>query len=241
MRGLFVTATDTEVGKTLVAGGLAGVLRERGIDAGVYKPLQSGHLATDPEGDAARLKALAQVNDPLEEICPYSFREPLAPLIAMRRAGMSVTLDDLLKGYDKALRNHSFVIVEGAGGLAVPYAEKALVVDLAERVGLPLVIVARPNLGTVNHTVLTVEFAKQRGIEVIGIILSGLGKSPIGIAEETNPGLIEEWTGIPVLGTIPWLGEGFEPATVRKAIAASVDLETIMSSCRHDSITKTHP
>ncbi|MFC4767657.1 dethiobiotin synthase [Effusibacillus consociatus] len=229
MNGLFVTATDTGVGKTVVAGGLAGVLRERGVDAGVYKPLQSGHLTADPEGDAARLKALAGVEDPLDAICPYSFLEPLAPLVAMRRAGVSVTLENIEAGYRTIANHHPFVIVEGAGGLAVPYTENTLVADVAARLGLPLLIVARPSLGTVNHTVLTVEFARQRGIEVIGVVISGLGSSPIGVAEQTNPGLIEQWAKVPVLGTVPWLGERFGVSEVRQTIAESVDIDTIMS------------
>lgn len=228
-KGLFVTATDTGVGKTLVAGGLAGVLRERGVDAGVYKPLQSGHLAADPEGDAARLKALAGVEDPTDLICPRAFEEPLAPLVAMRRAGMTVTLDDLERGYRVLAGRHRFVIAEGAGGLAVPFAERALVADLAARLRMPLLIVARPHLGTVNHTILTVEFARQRGIGVVGVVISGLGCGPVGAAEKTNPDLIEEWAGVPVLGTVPWLGEGFTPAEVRKAIAAHVDIGAILS------------
>lgn len=229
MSGVFITATDTDVGKTLVAGGLAGILRERGVDTGVYKPLQSGHLATDSEGDAARLRALSGVDDPLDIICPYSFTEPLAPLVAMRRAGVSVILQDLVQGYRAVASLHSFVVVEGAGGLAVPYAENILVADLAAHLRLPLIVVARPNLGTVNHTILTVEYARQRGIEVIGIVLSGLGRSPVGVAEETNPGLIEEWAGVPVLGTVPWLGESLEPASVRKAMTGYVDIGAIMS------------
>ncbi|WP_018132666.1 dethiobiotin synthase [Effusibacillus pohliae] len=229
MNGLLVTGTDTGIGKTIVAGGLAGALRERGIDAGVCKPLQSGHLTVDPEGDAARLQALAGVDDPLDLICPYSFEEPLAPLVAMRRAGVSLTLREIEAAYRTIADRHSFVIVEGAGGLAVPYAENSLVADVAVRLRLPLLLVARPNLGTVNHTILTVEYARQRGIEVIGVILSGLGSGPIGVAEETNPGLIEEWARVPVLGTVPWLGERFEASAVRRTIAECVQLETIMS------------
>ncbi|MCZ2992352.1 dethiobiotin synthase, partial [Acinetobacter baumannii] len=85
MSGFFITATDTEVGKTVVAGALAGVFRELGYNIGVYKPLQSGHVASNPEGDAARLKALSGVPTPENEICPYSIEEPLAPRLAMKR------------------------------------------------------------------------------------------------------------------------------------------------------------
>ncbi|WCK55276.1 dethiobiotin synthase [Aneurinibacillus sp. Ricciae_BoGa-3] len=207
MSGFFVTATDTEVGKTMVAGGLAGVLRRRNHDMGVFKPIQSGHLSTNPEGDAARLKLLSGVEDQPELICPYSIEEPIAPLLALRRTGQRVYLRDLVDKYESIKEHHQMLIVEGAGGIAVPYTEDGFVVDLASLLKLPLIIVARPNLGTVNHTLLTIEYARQRGLTIAGVILSGVGKTEIGIPERTNADLITQYSGIPVLGSIPWLGE----------------------------------
>ncbi|WP_226375177.1 dethiobiotin synthase [Effusibacillus dendaii] len=230
--GIFVTATDTEVGKTVAAGGIAGALRLSGIDAGVYKPLQSGHLANDPNGDAGRLKRLAGVDDPREEICPYSFSEPIAPLLAAERAGRTVTLQDVLDGYRRIREKHSFVVVEGAGGLAVPYIEGMMVADVAAAFGLPLLVVARPNLGTVNHTVLTVEYARKKGLRVLGVVISGYGKQPTGTAEEMNPKLIEQWGQVPVLGKLPWLGETYDTHDVRTAVATHLDLEAVASLAR---------
>ncbi|MDG0959713.1 dethiobiotin synthase, partial [Bacillus paranthracis] len=164
MSGFFITATDTEVGKTVVAGALAGVFRELGYNIGVYKPLQSGHVASNPEGDAARLKALAGVPTKEDEICPYSIEEPLAPRLAMKRAGRTVTLKDIIHHYNERLKDFNSLLVEGAGGLAVPYTEDALVIDFAKELQLPLIVVARPTLGTVNHTVLTIAYAKAYGL-----------------------------------------------------------------------------
>jgi dethiobiotin synthetase len=206
MSGFFITATDTEVGKTIITGGLAGILRQRGWDAGVYKPIQSGHLASNPQGDAARLQHLSGVSDPVTEICSYSVDEPLAPLLALRRAGKNVCLHDLISQYEVLKRKHDVLLVEGAGGLAVPYVEDGLVVDLAVQLSLPLIIVVRPNLGTVNHTLLTIEYARARGLRIAGVISSGLGKTPIGIVEETNPTLITQYGDVPFLGSLPWLG-----------------------------------
>lgn len=207
MKGFFITATDTGVGKTIIAGGLAGVLRKRGYGFGVYKPVQSGHLVHNPDGDAARLKALSGVDDPLEHICPYAVEEPLAPILALKRAGKQVTLHDLEYGYHRLKKKHESMIVEGAGGLAVPYVDNGLVVDAAKMFALPLIIVSRPNLGTVNHTLLTIEYAKQRGLQVAGVILSGYREEIAGVAEQTNPSMIESHSGIPVLGVIPWIAE----------------------------------
>ena len=138
----FITATDTEVGKTVVAGALAGVFRELGYNIGVYKPLQSGHVASNLEGDAARLKVLSGVPTREEEICPYSIEEPLAPRLAMKRAGRTVTLKEITSHYNELRKEFNSLFVEGAGGLAVPYTEDALVIDLAKELQLPLIVVA---------------------------------------------------------------------------------------------------
>ncbi|WP_129727001.1 dethiobiotin synthase [Ectobacillus funiculus] len=203
MNGFFITATDTDVGKTIVAGGIAGVLRARGYDVGVYKPVQSGHLVKHRDGDATRLKALSNVDDPVEEICPYAAVEPLAPVLALNRSGQQVTLQDLRHHYERLAKKHDVMLVEGAGGLAVPYVEDGLVVDAAVMFGLPIIIVARPNLGTVNHTLLTISYAKGHGLQVAGVILSDYQKDIAGIAEQTNPSMIEQYSGVPVLGVIP--------------------------------------
>ncbi|WHY00911.1 dethiobiotin synthase [Neobacillus sp. DY30] len=223
MKGFFVTATDTEVGKTVIAGAIAGVLRKQGKNAGVYKPVQSGHVAGHLEGDAARLKALSGVDDPLDHICPFSAEEPLAPILALRRAGKHVTLGHLKHHYTRLKEKYEYMIVEGAGGLAVPYVEDGLVVDAALMFKLPLLIVARPNLGTVNHTLLTIEFAKQRGLQVAGVVLSGYQEETAGIAEQTNPDIIHSYSGVPVIGVIPWITESNQSEYVLSAVEQCID------------------
>lgn len=203
MNGFFITATDTDVGKTIVAGGMAGVLRAKGYDVGVYKPVQSGHLANHGDGDAARLQALSRVEDSLEEICPYAAIEPLAPALALKRSRQRITLQDLRRHYEQLAKKHDVMLIEGAGGLAVPYVEDGLVVDAAVMFNLPVIIVARPNLGTVNHTLLTISYAKQYDLQIAGVILSGYGRESAGIAEKNNPSMIEQYSGVPVLGVIP--------------------------------------
>lgn len=222
MKGFFITATDTGVGKTLVTGGLAAALRKRGYDAGVYKPVQSGHLAHHPEGDAARLKHLSGVDDRVEEICPYALVEPLAPLLALRRAGKRVTLDDLDRGYLHLKNKHEVLLVEGAGGIAVPYVEDGLVVDAARRFSLPVLIVARPNLGTINHTLLTIDYVRNAGLEVAGVVISGLEERVAGVVEQTNPSFIETYSGVPVWGVVPWMEDSDSPEHVARLIEETI-------------------
>ena len=205
--GVMVTGTDTDVGKTVVAGALAGALRRRGINAGVMKPIQTGATAT-PAGlespDAAVLCRLAGTTDPAELVCPVQLELPAAPSVAAEAAGTEIQLPPILEAFEELAARHALMIVEGSGGIAVPIRGKYLFADLALELGLPLVVVARPSLGTINHTVLTVHFARALGLEVLGVIINGYPDDP-DEAVRTAPAEIERITGVPVLGRIPAL------------------------------------
>ncbi|MFB5662626.1 dethiobiotin synthase [Alteribacillus sp. HJP-4] len=204
-KGILVTGTDTDVGKTYIAAAIAGALRREGVDVGVFKPMLSGTKRESPKSDTMILKAFAGSSQPLEEITPFVFQEPLAPLLASTRMGISIKLIDIFMRWQAMNDKHSFYIVEGAGGISVPLGEEYNVKDLALKLGLPLLIVARPGLGTVNHTVLTVDYARRAGLNVLGVVLTGGKEHEAGVAEKTNPHLIETCANVPVLGVIPWL------------------------------------
>jgi len=190
-RGYFVTATDTGVGKTFVTAGLAAALRARGRDVAVFKPVQSGALADDPAGDAALLGA----------DCVYAFLAPLAPLVAARAEGRRIELEPILERAQKLEQEHEILLVEGAGGLLVPLSDNLDVAGLAAALDLPLIVVARAGLGTVNHTLLTIEAARARGLEVAGVVLNGDSDE----STDDNPALIEARSGVRVLARIPRL------------------------------------
>jgi dethiobiotin synthetase len=204
-RGLFVTGTDTGIGKTFVGGGIAGVLRKQGVDVGVFKPMLSGVKRDDPFSDTSILKKMSGDNNPADQITPYQFDEPLAPYVAAQREGRKISIEEVMESWNNIKANHDFFLVEGAGGLTVPFGENYLAADVAKAIGFPLLIVARAGLGTVNHTLLTVQFAKSIGLEIAGIVINGLKEELQGAAEQTNPALIEQFSGIPVLAVIPWL------------------------------------
>ena len=197
MNGLFVTGTDTGVGKTLVTAALALALKAQGLDVGVVKPVQTG------EGDAVALKNWAELAEEPEEIAPFSFEAPLAPLVAARLEGRTLELDEVC-GRVRALARHELTLVEGAGGLLVPVGPDWTIADLASALGLPLLIVARAGLGTVNHTLLTVAEARRLGLDVIGVVLNGHGRGS-DPSVETNAELIESFGDVSVLARIPWL------------------------------------
>jgi dethiobiotin synthetase len=171
MRGLFVTATDTGVGKTEVACAILAGARAAGLDAIGMKPAQSGVTAGEPS-DAERLREACGGAEPLDAICPYSFRVPLAPAVAARVEGRSVSLAHVIASARALAARHAAVVVEGAGGLLVPLTDAETYADLAVALAFPVLVVARAGLGTVNHTALTVEALRRRGLAIAGIVLN---------------------------------------------------------------------
>ena len=205
--GIFITGTDTEIGKTVVVGGLAAALKTAGVNVGVMKPIASGgveHEGGIVSEDAIFLKGAAQVEDALDLINPICLRHPLAPSVAAEIEGVSIDLRKIDEAFAQLCQRHEFIVVEGVGGIAVPICEGMLVADMAQRFQLPLLIVARPNLGTINHTVLTVEFARSYNLDLRGIVLNASQEESRGLAEETNPKEIARLTRLPILGSVPF-------------------------------------
>jgi dethiobiotin synthetase len=174
-RGVFVTGTDTGVGKTFVAAALVGALRRLGVDVGVMKPVASGCIRRGAElvcEDAELLRAAAGSRDPAGAVCPIRFAAPLGPSVAARLERRRVDLRRVGTELRRLRAAHNFMVVEGVGGLAVPLGRRSDVADMASATGLPLVIVAADRLGVLNHALLTVEYAGRKGLDVAGVILN---------------------------------------------------------------------
>ncbi len=221
MDGLFVTATDTGVGKTEVACALVRAWRGRGLDVGVMKPAQSGVTAGEAS-DAERLRAATGDADPLELVCPYTFAEPLAPGVAARLSGQQISLVELLATARELSRRHGALVVEGAGGLLVPLTPLATYADLAVALGLPVLVVARAGLGTVNHTALTCDALRARRLAVSGVVLNRPTPQP-DPSEPYNAAEIERLTGVRVLASLP-----HEPDPARREAAFSRELAGVL-------------
>lgn len=228
---LFVTGTDTGVGKTVVACALLLALRRRGVAVGALKPVETGCPAHGWPPDGAALAAAAGLDLPRPAVVPYALPEPLAPAVAARRAGIAIDLDVLDSAFQAQRARSELVVVEGAGGLAVPVTGNVDMADLAARWRLPLLVVARPGLGTLNHTVLTVAYARARGLAVLGIVLNPWPEAP-GIVEETNPQELARLTGVPLLGRLPRLPAGDldsrRPEKLAEAAERHLDLAPVL-------------
>lgn len=209
VRGCFVSGTDTGVGKTVVATALIAALRARGADVGVLKPIETG-VGPDGPSDAIALRDAAGTDDPLRDVCPQRFALPAAPTVAAAAEGRRVDLGAIDAAFDRISARHDFVLVEGAGGLLVPAAESFTMADLARRLGLPLVIVARAALGTINHTSLTLEVAAARGLPVLGVVISHADGELSGPDGE-NLKALRAALGEKLLGEIPPLATGAAP------------------------------
>lgn len=172
--GLFVTGTDTEVGKTYVSSLIVAALLRRGVSVGVYKPVASGCVRRGDalvSEDAEQLWAAAGNPKTLHEVTPQRFEAALAPNVAARLAEQSVDAELIRSGLD-AWSESEFVLIEGVGGLLAPMTDDELVVDVAGKFGYPLLVVVGNKLGCINHALLTLEVAKQRGFDVAGIVLN---------------------------------------------------------------------
>ncbi|MBI3805871.1 MAG: dethiobiotin synthase [Nitrospirae bacterium] len=204
--GIFIAGTDTGVGKTVIAGAIARALSLTGVDVGVMKPVETGCQKKNGKlvpSDATYLKAAARTRDPIKWITPYRFQSALSPRAAALQEKKEIKLEEVLRAYDQLRRRHAFIIVEGAGGLLVPLTAHLDLLDLITLLNLPVLLVGRSGLGTLNHTLLTLRCGSTAGIRFTGIIFNQITPSR-SLADETNPASLAERTDIPLLGVLPY-------------------------------------
>ena len=228
MDGFFIAGTDTGVGKTLIAGAIARALSLQGRRVGVMKPFESGCRRDGDSvvpADALFLRNMAGSQDDLALICPYAFERPLAPGIAARSEHVAINIETVQKIFNQLSAPYDIMLVEGAGGLMVPISEELLMIDVIGLLKLPLIIVARTALGTINHTLLTVREAQRAGIRVCGIILNKVSPEQ-DEAEDTNPEVIRKFSNVPLLGQVPYIPEvkRANPEFLSSLARATIDL-----------------
>ena len=207
-KGYFVTATGTDVGKTFITALLVKKWRDSGIDAGYYKAALSGAELRDGKwvaGDADYVKTLANLPDSQEQLVSYVYKEAVSPHLAARKEGNPVELAKVKVDFDAASNRHEFVFAEGSGGIICPIRyddQKVFLVDIMKTLGLPLLIVTTAALGSINACVLTVEYARSRGLAVRGLIVNRYGSSGNLEMEDDNIRMMQDLTGLEVIAKV---------------------------------------
>lgn len=211
MKSIFITGTDTGVGKTVLTAALLDLIRVRGVDAVPVKPVQTGCEELDgvrqgPDLDFC-LRAAAMHPSPAQAArwCPVRLHAPASPHLAAQREGRTLSARDLAHSVTAAVEGHDAALVEGAGGLLVPLNAEETILDLMVELDFPVLVAARPALGTLNHTLLTLEALAHRRLEVLGVVLLACSPEPPGYIEADNLATLCARAEVPVFGPLPWL------------------------------------
>ncbi|NHN30808.1 dethiobiotin synthase [Paenibacillus agricola] len=229
IRGLFVTGTDTGVGKTIVTAAITAMLRAEGLNVGVWKPVQSGAPLGKGVTDAERLLQITGIDERPEAVAPFTFEAPLTPMLAAKQDGVTLRLKELIAAGIPLIKRYEALLVEGAGGVAVPLTDDALVVDLIAELRIPALIVARSSLGTINHTLLTASFLRYHAVPIVGVIMNdGEVTEPNDDPSiATNAELIEHYSGLKVLGQFPCLHAEANSEMLIHTIRKTIQFEPI--------------
>ena len=227
--GVFVTGTDTEVGKTLVTAALALCLKRLGRSVGVMKPIETGIAPSKVNGsDAARLRAVIESEETLGAICPYQFELPVAPQAAAQAERRKIDAGVIRQVYRLLASRYDYVVVEGIGGVRVPVMPKADVMDVITALKLPVVVVGRAGLGGINHALLTVDALRRRRIFVVALVLNRtkpVRSAVMRLQERTTLEALRKQAGVPVLGPLnyePGLDRSFRRSAARLARLSAV-------------------
>ena len=226
-RGIFVTGTDTEVGKTIVTRALVRALVDTGMRVAALKPVESGAPEIDgrlvPEDASAIIRAARSGHD-ISDVCAYSFPDPVSPHLAAAREGAIIEQDSILEILERHRNNFDLIVAEGAGGLMVPLSSTLLYADLIAATGFSLLLVSPNVLGTINATLLTLEAARSRGIEVAGVILNRTPPVELG-----NADAISHHGKVRVLGEFPTVSSDSDDVLADTA-RRILDLDSILQA-----------
>lgn len=227
--GVFITGTDTGVGKTIVTAAVATALNAQGINTGVMKPIATGDSdQTAALSDSDWLTSVTGVCDPPDLIAPYRFRTAAAPLISAARDGQAIEPARIIEAFQALSARHDCVVVEGIGGVLVPVAPALFVADLAKQMGLPVLVVARARLGSINHTLLTLECLRTRGVPILGLVFNDPAPPPSSDQSDTVQTILR-LSGNRSFGELPYC-EGLPAAWAqhRDTLIARLDVQGLL-------------
>jgi dethiobiotin synthetase len=237
MKTIFITGTDTGIGKTTIAACISAFLSLRkNLNVGVMKPFESGISRRNKDQlpwDAICLREASGSTDDLDDINPYMFEAPLAPEVAANLEHIQIDIDIVDRTYKKIAKKHDIVLIEGAGGVLVPIKNDFFYADLIEKWNASTIIVSRIGLGTINHTLLTCSYLQSRGIKIIGVILNN-DNGIDDLAAKTNPEALKRHINVPILGVFPYckglLKEGMDRELLADMLAKHIDVGMLLDS-----------
>jgi dethiobiotin synthase len=212
------------VGKTVLTAAWLAAARAAGEDAAPMKPVQTGALKTEGEWRSPdldfclRIAGMAEDPDGYRHMAPYCFRPACSPHLAAREAGVGIELAVIRQAYEAVQAVHASVLVEGAGGVRVPLDDRRTMLDLMVELALPVLVAASPRLGTINHTLLALDAIRSAGLTAAGVVLVETEPGPWGTIERDSADIIQGMSGIPLLGSIPFLGDLDTGETARQSL-----------------------
>ena len=226
MKSIFITGTDTDVGKTYITAGLAVTLRKMGVDIGVMKPFAAGNTQKNgfKSEDVEILSKAAQIHDPENLVNPQFFPIPASPYTAWKKLKIKPKIPTILKSFKKLSNLHEMLLIEGMGGVMTPILKDYYITNLIKEMKIPTIIVTRSKVGTVNHTIMTVKFCEKFKIPIKGIIINNFDKGyPVKQLKKDLEGL----TGVKVLGSIPFL-KNLSDTSLYRTFKKNIDMKTIL-------------
>lgn len=230
-KAIFIAGTDTDVGKTFITAGLNYCFKKANYKCCSYKPIQSGGIQNNGSlisGDIEFIKKVAQVDEPYEKMNSYCLKEAVSPHLAAELENVQIDKKKILEKFNYLKEKYQYTLVEGAGGLIVPLIrDKYYIYHLIKHLNLPVLLVARAGVGTINHTSLTCEFAKHNDINIKGIIINGYTNN---FCEKDNIEIIEKITDIPIVSIMPKIKTN-SLSDIKSHYQKHIDIDKIITLC----------
>jgi dethiobiotin synthetase len=228
MKSLFITGTDTDVGKTYVTAGLAVTLRKMNVDVGIMKPFAAGKPQKKgyKSEDVEILSKAAQVCDPENLANPQFFAMAASPYTASKSLKIKVKKNSVLPNFKKLSKLHKMILVEGMGGIMTPILKNYYIADLIKEMKIPAVIVTRTKVGTINHTIMTVKMCQKYKIPIKGIIINNFDSDGYDLKILKKD--LQNLTGVPILGTVPYI-EDLSDHSLYKTFKKNIDVKSLIS------------
>lgn len=229
MLNIFVTAIDNNIGKTFITAGLAATMQSLGYSTCVFKPVCTGTIEKNGFAQSPDLAFVKNVDPYIQTASSYLLKEKTNPYISSELENIVIDKNAIKKDYDNLKKENDCTIVEGVGGLMVPIAPNFVELDMVKMLNLPVIIVIKPDLGTVNQTLLSINHAKTKGIEVRGVIINNFPENSKDIDVKTAPRLIEEYSDAKILGIVKHFDDikKINPNDLITHILNGIDIESV--------------